>query len=219
MKIQNIEIKWLGHSSFLIQNEKKIYIDPYNIQGGEADIVLISHPHYDHCSLADINKIVKQGTVIVCPADCQSKITKLDKEVELQVIEAGQTIELDRGIKIGAVPAYNTDKGFHPKSESWLGYILKMGNVIVYYAGDTDLIPEMEKLSGYSSQGEFVALLPIGGKFTMNAEEAAEAASLIKPSLVLPMHYGNIIGSIEDAQKFVKLCQEREIKAEILEKE
>ena len=185
MKIQNIEIKWLGHSSFLIEDEKKIYIDPYNIRGGgEADIILLTHSHYDHCSISDINKIVKDGAVVICPADCQSKIAKLDKDIELKVIEAGQTIDL--GVKIGTVPAYNLDKEFHPKAERWLGYIIKIGNVVIYHAGDTDKIPEMEKLSEYRNQGEFIALLPVGGKFTMNAEEAAEAASLIKPSLAVP---------------------------------
>lgn len=222
MRINNIELKWLGHSSFLIKTEagKTIYIDPYNIHKVEkADIILITHPHYDHCSIADINKIAKDGTVIVVPAACQSKITKLDKKIELQLIEFGQTVELD-SIKVGAVPAYNVNKPYHPKNEGWLGYIVKIKNLIIYHAGDTDLIPEMKNLTGYGKQGnEFLALLPVGGTFTMDAEQASEAASIIQPSLAIPMHWGAVAGSKADAEEFVKLCQEKGIKAEILNKE
>ncbi len=216
MRLGNIEIKWLGHSSLLVKDSKTIYIDPYNINSAEkADIILITHPHYDHCSVADINKIAKDGTIIVVPAACQSKIAKLDKRIELQIIEAGKTLNLD-SMKIWAVPAYNINKEFHPKSEGWLGYIIKIGNLIIYHAGDTDLIPEMKKLSEYSKAGNFIALLPVGGTYTMNAEEAAEATSVIKPSLAVPIHYGSVAGSRKDAEKFVTLCIEKGIKAEIL---
>lgn len=216
MKFQNIEIKWLGQSGFLIEAEdKRIYIDPYNVSGGkEADIILITHPHYDHCSLEDINKIVKDGSVIVCPADCQSKITRLDKNVKLEIIEAGKTIEIDN-VVVGAVPAYNKEKGFHSKNEGWLGYVVKIGNTKIYHAGDTDLIPEMEKLSGKVN----IALLPVGGTYTMTAEEAAEAASVIGAEVAIPMHYGSVVGSAKDAENFKKLCEEQGIKAEILEQE
>lgn len=220
MRFGNIELKWLGHSSFLIKTESKtIYIDPYNIIGREkADIILITHPHYDHCSVADINRVAKDGTVIVVPAACQSKITKLDKKVEMQIIEPGQTIDL--GFKVGAVPAYNLSKPQHPKSEGWLGYVIKIKNLIIYHAGDTDLIPEMKKLTGYGKAGnEFIALLPVGGTFTMDAEQASEAAASIQPSLAIPMHFASIIGTEEDAIRFVKLCKEKGIKAEVLNKE
>jgi len=216
MKIRNVDLRWLGHSSFLIKTEegKVIYIDPYNISGGEpADIVLITHPHYDHCSLEDIDKIVKEGTIVVCPADCQSKIARLDKRIELKIVEAGQTIDL--GIRVGTVPAYNIDKEFHRKEERWVGYVIKINETTIYHAGDTDLIPEMEKLNGKVD----IALLPVGGQFTMNAEEAAEAASVIKPDVAVPMHYNSIVGSSADAEEFVRLCEENGIKAQILGKE
>jgi len=218
MKIGDIDISWKGHSGFVIEgNNKLIYIDPYNLQGEneEADIILITHPHYDHCSIADIEKIIKDGTIVVCPAGCQSKIAKLDKGIELRTIDVGETIELANGIAIGGIPAYNINKPNHPKSERWLGYLLKVNGISIYHAGDTDLIPEMKKLAGKLQ----VALLPVGGNFTMNSREAAEAAALIKPGLALPMHYGSVAGSLADAEAFKKLCGQKGIKAEVLEKE
>ncbi|MEK6912841.1 MAG: MBL fold metallo-hydrolase [Nanoarchaeota archaeon] len=221
MKIGSIELKWLGHSGFLIVNKKIIYIDPYNIKEGleKADIILITHSHYDHCSLPDLEKIIKDGTRIVAPADCQSTIAKIDTHVKIELIEPGQELEFG-DVKLYALPAYNIDKHFHPKNEQWVGYIIKLDGVVIYHAGDTDVIPEMQKLTGYKQQGkEFVALLPIGGRFTMSVEEAAEAAKIIKPTLAIPMHWGSIVGSEDDAKEFVELCKDEKIKAMILEKE
>ncbi len=221
MKIGEVEIKWLGHAGFLIKNSKVIYVDPYNIRDGseKADLILITHSHYDHCSVADIQKIVKEDTKIILTADSQSKITRFDVPIKIEIIETGQEIDL-HDVKISAVPAYNTDKHFHPKDEAWIGYLIKMNNVIIYHAGDTDVIPEMQKLTGYKQEGtEFVALLPVGGRYTMTAEEAAEAAKIIKPNIAVPMHYGSIAGSEDDAKEFVELCEEVGIKAKILEKE
>ena len=221
MKINSIELKWLGHSGFQIKNKKIIYIDPYNIRDGlePADIILITHSHYDHCSVADLGKIIKEGTKIIVPADCQSKITKFEVAIKMELIEPEQEIDLGE-VKIYSLPSYNIDKHFHPKDQSWIGYVIKMDDVVVYHAGDTDFIPEMQKLTGYNQPGkEFVALLPIGGRFTMNAEEAAEAAKLIKPNLAIPMHWGTLIGTELDAKEFVELCRENGIRAEILEKE
>lgn len=218
MKIGNIELSWLGHAGFLIKNSAIIYIDPYNIKDGseKADIILITHSHYDHCSVEDMNKIVQEGTRIICPADCQSKITRFDVPIKLEVAEPNQEFDLGT-LKISTVPAYNVDKDFHFKDEGWLGYLIKMNDIIIYHAGDTDKISEMQKLTGHQEK-DFIALLPIGGRFTMTAEEAAEAAALIKPSLAIPMHYGTIVGGIDDANEFVDLCNEEGIKAEILEK-
>jgi len=221
MKIGDVEIKWLGHSGFLIKNSKAIYIDPYNIKEGceKADLILITHSHYDHCSVADMNKIIKQGTRIVVTADCQSKITRFDVAIKLEVIEPNQEFVFN-GVRVSAIPAYNTDKHFHPKDEAWVGYLIKVNDVVIYHAGDTDIIPEMQKLTGYKQPGtDFVALLPVGGRFTMNVEEAVEAAKTIKPTLAIPMHYGSIVGADEDAKEFVEMCKEEGIEAKILDKE
>ncbi len=221
MKVGNIEIKWLGHSGFLIKNSKVIYIDPYQIKENseKADLIFITHSHYDHCSVGDMQKIVKEGTKIVMPADCQSKITRFNVPINMEIIEPNQEFEIGE-IKVSTLPSYNLDKHFHPKDESWVGYLIKMNNVLVYHPGDCDLIPEMQKLTGYKQPGkEFVALLPVGGRFTMNAEEAAEAAKLIKPTIAIPMHYGSIIGTKDDAQEFKEICEEQDIRVEILDKE
>lgn len=220
MKIDNVEIKWLGHASFLIKNSKVIYIDPYNLDGEneKADLIFITHSHYDHCSIADINKIIKEGTKIVCTADCQSKILKTDVPVKIQIVEPGQELDLNP-IKVSTLPAYNTDKHFHPKEEAWVGYLIKMDDVLIYHAGDTDVIPEMQTLTGHNhAHKKLVALLPVGGRYTMTSEEAAEAAKLIKPFLAIPMHYGTIIGTEEDANDFTELCKEENISSEIMEK-
>ncbi len=221
MKIGEVEIKWLGHAGFLIKNSRIIYIDPYNIKEGfeKADLILLTHSHYDHCSVADMNKIVKEGTRIIAPADCQSKITKFDVPIKIEIVEPGQ--ELDLGdVEISTIASYNIDKHFHPEEEGWVGYLVKTNGVLIYHAGDTDVIPEMQKLTGYKqSDREFVALLPVGGRFTMSAEEAVEAAKIIKPTLAIPMHWGSIVGSEDDAKEFVELCKEENIRAEILEKD
>jgi len=222
MNIDGVEIKWLGHAGFLIQSSTKvIYIDPYNIKSGseKADLILLTHSHYDHCSVADIKKVIKEGTRIVLTADCQSKITRFDVGIRIEVIEPGQEF-VHGNIKISTLPAYNIDKHFHPKEESWVGYFLKINGLLIYHAGDTDLIPEMQKLTGYNQPDKkLVALLPVGGRFTMSVEEAAEAAKLIKPDLAIPIHWGGIVGSEDDAKEFCELCKEEGIDCKVMEKE
>ncbi len=221
MEIGELKIEFLGHSGFIISNAKKrIAIDPYNVseRAGKVDFILITHSHYDHCSIKDITKLAKEGTIIVVSADSQSKITKIDN-VEMQIIEAGEELEFD-DVRVEAIPAYNIGKEFHPKKEGWLGYLVKLNDAVIYHAGDTDKIPEMINLTGYGKLGkDFVALLPVSGKYVMSAEEAAEAASLINPSLAIPMHYGaGVAGTIDDAKSFLKLCEENGINAKMLEK-
>lgn len=220
MKVKGVNIEFLGHAGFLVSNGKKIAIDPYNVSANvdKVDLILITHSHFDHCSIKDIEKLSKPGTIVVIPADAQSKITKVEN-VEMQIIEVGDKLEFD-GVKVEAFPSYNVDKDFHLKSEGWLGYLIKIKDVIIYHAGDSDFIPEMKKLTGYGKHGvEFVVLLPVSGKFVMNAEEAAEAASLINPNIAIPMHYGaGVAGTKEDAEKFVELCNGLGLKAEVLEK-
>ena len=221
MDFGEVNLKWLGHAGFLVKNHKVIYIDPFNIKENseKADIILITHSHYDHCSVADMKNIIKEGTKIVLTADSQSKITRSEVPIDIRIIAPNQELTLGE-VKISTIPAYNIDKSFHPKEEEWVGYIIKMNDVLIYHAGDTDLIPEMQKLTGYNQPDKkFIALLPIGGRFTMDVEEAVEAAKLIKPTLAVPMHYGGIIGNKEDAEEFVRLCKEEGIDAKILEKE
>ena len=221
MKFEEINLRWLGNAGFLIENSSAIYIDPYNVKEGlpKADIIFLTHSHHDHCSVEDIHKLIKPGTKIVMTADCQSKIMRFEDPIKIEIIEPDDEFEIS-GLKVSCIPSYNVDKSFHPKHEHWVGYIIRFGNVLLYHAGDTDFIPEMQKLTGYKQEeGKFIALLPIGGRFTMNAEEAHEAAKLIKPDLAIPMHYGSVAGSEEDAREFKELCEEDNIKVEILEKE
>lgn len=220
MQIGNLKLEWLGHSGFFIQSSKNIYIDPYNISENseKADLILITHSHYDHCSIADIQKIIKNGTKVVLTADSQSKITRLNFKTDLQIVEPDKELSLGE-IKISTLPSYNLSNSAHPKEEGWVGFLIKMENVLIYHAGDSDFIPEMQKLTGYSKPAKkLIALLPVGGKFTMNPEEAFEAAKLIKPFLAIPMHYGSVIGDKKDAEEFVELCMKEGINAQILEK-
>lgn len=222
MKVGDVEIQFLGHSGFLIitNNNKRIAIDPYNISEGieKVDFILITHSHYDHCSIKDISKLSKEGTIIICPPDVQSKITRVEG-VNMQIVEINDKIEFSN-IKIEVMPAYNIKKEFHPKSEEWLGYLIKINEVIIYHSGDTDKIPQMQNLTGYGKHGnEFVILLPVSGKYVMDADEAFEVAKMLKADLAIPMHYGSgVAGTKEDAEKFVKLCVEEGLRATILEK-
>lgn len=220
MELGDVSLEWLGHSGFLIKNSKIIYIDPYEVRGElpKADVILITHSHYDHCSVADMKKIVKDGTRIIMTADCQSKVTRFDEQIKLEIIEPGQEADLG-SVKITALPSYNIDKSFHPKEEGWVSYCIKMGTVIIYHAGDSDVIPEMKNLTGHKQPGKrLIALLPVGGRFTMSAEEAFEAAKIIKPDVAVPMHYGSVIGDKNDAEEFCELCNEEGINCEVLER-
>jgi len=209
MKFKTLEIEKFGQSCFSIKNSRKIYLDPYHNVEDEADIILISHSHYDHCSIEDLKRIVKDGTVVVCTADCSSKLSKLDKKIKIQILEPGNQIEVE-GIKIKAVPAY-TNNEYHPKEEGWNGYIVDIDGIRVYHAGDTDLIPKMKNLGKID-----LAFLPVGGTYTMDAEEAAKAALTIKPELAIPMHHQDIVGTKEDALRFQELL-ENEIDVEVLD--
>lgn len=185
-------ITWLGHDGILIKGDGKvIVIDPFQIQDCEpADVVLISHDHYDHCSPDDIKKIQKDETVIVTEKDSAKKLTGTVK-----VVQPGDTVTV-AGIVVEAIPAYNTNKNFHPKGNGWLGFIVTVDGVRIYHAGDTDLVPEMDSLE------VDVALLPVSGTYVMTAEEAVEATKRIGPKVAIPMHYGAIVGSAEDAEQF-----------------
>lgn len=222
MKIGDVDIEFLGHSGFLItcRDGKKIAIDPYNVSDKcpKVDLILITHSHYDHCSIKDVEKISKVGTVIAVPPDAQSKITRI-KNVEMQIVEVGDEFKFG-DIKVTAVLAYNLNKKFHPKKDGWVGYLLTLGKVVLYHAGDTDKIPEMTRLTGHSKHDNlFVALLPVSGTYVMTAGEAFEVVELLNPDIAIPMHYGaGVVGTIKDAENFVELCTREGFDARILEK-
>ena len=196
-------IKWLGHAGFKIKGEKTVYIDPFKISETEpADIIICTHEHFDHLSPEDIKKIQTGKTVIVTTPDSFSKVSG-----NVKTLVPGQSMDVD-GIKIEAVPAYNLNKHFHPKDNKWMGVIITINGQRIYHAGDTDSIPEMSSLKNID-----VALLPVSGTYVMTAEEAADAANRINPKVAVPMHYGAIVGTKEDAEKFRKLCR---CKVEIL---
>lgn len=215
-KYENINIEWLGHDGFKISKANyNIYIDPYKINDNEkADIILITHGHFDHCSIEDISKLIKENTNVVVTADCISNVGRF-KKIKLKVVEPNSALEVD-GIKIQTIPAYNLNKFrspgqvFHAKVESWVGYILTIGKIRIYHAGDTDFIPEMKKLNNID-----VALIPVSGTYVMTPEEAAQAVNYIKPKVAIPMHIGSVVGSKEDAETFKSLVKEG-IKVEIL---
>ncbi|MCP2519430.1 MBL fold metallo-hydrolase [Candidatus Aminicenantes bacterium AC-708-M15] len=191
------KLVWYGHASFKIKNKKVIYIDPWQLPKDveKADIILVTHSHFDHLSVEDIRHIKKDDTIIVIPPDGASKLMGNIKE-----IGPGEEIEVIN-IKIKAVPAYNVNKEFHPKRNEWVGYIIDFEGIKIYHAGDTDFIPEMKELGPVD-----IALLPVGGKYTMNAEEAADAAEAIKPKIAIPMHYGaGVVGTLANAEKFKQL--------------
>ncbi|MFH1590919.1 MAG: MBL fold metallo-hydrolase [archaeon] len=192
------KVMWLGHDGFVITGEKRIYIDPYNIPEGmdPADIILITHEHYDHCSIKDIMSIADSHTDILVTPDCQSKLSDFPGNVTL--VEPNKDYN-PQGIKVRSVRAYNTDKRFHPKDNDWVGYIIEMDGRRIYHAGDTDLIPEMDHIHNID-----IALLPVSGTFVMNPVEAAKAASMIKPRLAVPMHWGEVVGNVSDAEAFAK---------------
>lgn len=186
------KLTWLGHASFKISGEKLIYIDPWKLKGqDEADIVLISHSHYDHYSAEDLKMVSGAKTIVVTVAELKSKIGG-----DVRIMAPGDKIDVE-GVGIEAVPAYNIDKKFHPKQNGWLGFVVEMGGGRLYYAGDTDAIPEMDDLTNID-----VALMPVGGTYTMTAEEAAKAADRFKPAVAVPYHWGDIVGSKSDADRF-----------------
>jgi L-ascorbate metabolism protein UlaG (beta-lactamase superfamily) len=191
------EITWLGHASFKIKNGLTLYIDPWNLEddGEEADLILITHEHFDHLSPADIEKIRGEKTVIVTIPACAASL-----KGDVKAMKAGEKIRVG-DVEIEAIPAYNINKTFHQKSAGRVGFIITMGGERIYHAGDSDLIPEMESIK------VDVALLPVGGVYTMSPEEAARAANLLRPKLAIPMHWGSsVVGKREDAERFKELC-------------
>jgi len=201
MQLQGINIELLNHDSVKIKDSKRIYIDPYQIEGEKADIILITHEHPDHLSIEDITKLIKEDTIIIATANCLSKLTRFEDN-KLKIVKPGSKLEIDN-ITIEAVPAYNTNKfrtpgmPFHPKEDDNVGYIITINNTRVYHAGDTDNIQEMSQLNNID-----IALVPVSGTYVMTWKEAAEAIKIIKPKIAIPIHYGSLVGSRDDAEKF-----------------
>lgn len=180
----NLSLKWLGHASFLIDIEgKTVVTDPQKSDyAGKADLILVSHSHFDHLDVSEIEKIRKKDTVIIAPEDCKSKIGTAIKS-----LKPDQEATIGK-LRVRAVEAYNVKRfrspgvPFHPKGLG-VGYLIFGEDKVIYHAGDTDFIPEMKQLGHVD-----VALLPSGGTYTMDSPDAAEAALAIKPAIVIPMH-------------------------------
>jgi len=209
VKLLNLEFTRISHDTFRIAGSKVIYTDPYRVaKRDEADIVSISHEHFDHMSLDDLNKVCVPGTTIVASPLCKEGLKGVQVK-ETRFLDPGGKLTIGQ-VVVEAVPAYNLNKFrepgtvFHPKAEKRLGFVVTLDGTRVYFAGDTDFIPEMKSIKCD------IALLPVSGTYVMTAEEAAEAAKAMNPKIAVPMHYGAIVGSEGDAKKFkslVKNCQ------------
>lgn len=189
--IMDPKIIWLGHASFRIEHKgKTIYVDPWKLKDNpKADLILITHSHMDHFSEDDIAKITRKDTVIIGPSDVKPKHGATN-------IKPGDIKDLG-WVRIEGHRAYNPSKQFHPKSNDWLGYVIDLGGYRIYHSGDTDIISEMKLIKSID-----VALIPVGGTYTMDPLEAAKAVAMVKPKLAIPMHWGDIIGDRTSANTF-----------------
>ncbi len=190
-------LHWLGHDSFRLDGPPTIYIDPWQLKGkpAQADLILVSHDHYDHCSPEDVNRLRGPNTVVIANPSAAAKLGR-----GVKAIRAGEKQTVG-AVTVEAVPAYNIGKRFHPKEAGGVGYILTIAGTRLYFAGDTDAIPEMDQIQCD------IALLPVSGVYVMTADEAARAAGHIKPKIAIPMHYGaGVAGSEADARRFQQQC-------------
>lgn len=213
---KGVEVHWLGHDSFVLKGSKTVIIDPFKARGDyKADLLLISHEHFDHLSEDDIRRFTDASTTIVAPSICETPLKAFIQEKKF--VAPGTKIEV-KGVSLETVPAYNLNKFrepgrvFHPKADGRVGYVVTLDRVRFYHSGDSDATPEMRSLD------VDVAFLPISGTYVMTAEEASEVAKAMKVDTVVPMHFGAIVGSRADAERFKRLVGSRPA-VEILEKE
>ena len=196
--LENVEV--LCHSSIKINKEKVIYIDPFKIEKNynDADIVFITHDHYDHYSEEDIDKVINENIIII-PEELLTKL--LRKGINKNAIITVEPNEkyMVQGIKFETIPAYNTNKTFHPKENGWVGYIIEIKGVRYYIAGDTDITEENRRVKCD------VAFVPVGGTYTTDFKEAAQLINEIQPKIAVPIHYGSVVGTKQDATDFIKL--------------
>jgi len=183
-------------SSIRIEAERVVYADPLKLESapGDADIILITHAHFDHFSPEDIRKAAKPGTVLVLPESMRADAEK-SGIADIVTLSPGETREI-LGVTVEAVAAYNIGKPMHPKKNGWLGYIVTLGGTRIYIAGDTDVTPEAEAVHCT------VAMVPVGGIYTMNAKEAAQLVNSIRPAFAIPTHYGSLVGTKKDGKAF-----------------
>ena len=199
--LENIQV--LYHSSIKINIEKVIYIDPFKIEDNcyDADIIFITHSHYDHYSEEDIKKVIKENTKIIVTSDLKEKAKSITNGENLIVVQPNEKYCVE-GINFETIPAYNTNKQFHPKQNNWVGYVIELNGLKYYIAGDTDITDEKKTVKCD------VAFVPVGGTYTMTAKEAADLVNIIKPKIAVPIHYGSVIGTKQDAIDFVDLLDE-----------
>ena len=194
--LDNIEV--LYHSSIRINKEKIIYIDPFKIDRNfnDADIIFITHDHYDHYSEEDIDKVINENTTIIIPEELLTKLLRkgINKNAIITVEPNKEYVV--KGIKFKTIPAYNKNKTFHPKGNDWVGYIITINNIRYYIAGDTDITEENKKVKCD------VAFVPVGGTYTMDFKEAAQLINEIQPKIAIPIHYGSVVGTNQDATDF-----------------
>ena len=197
--LENVEV--LYHSSIKIKDNKIIYIDPFKIDKdyNDADIVFITHDHFDHYSEEDIDKVINENTTIIIPEELLTKILRKGINKNAVITVESNKEYMVQGIKFETIPAYNTNKTFHLKENDWVGYIITLGGIRYYIAGDTDITKENRKVKCD------VAFVPVGGTYTMNYSEAAELVNIIKPKIAVPIHYGSVVGTKQDATNFIKL--------------
>ena len=209
--LENIEV--LYHSSIRINKEKTIYIDPFKIDRNynDADIVFITHDHYDHYSEEDIDKVINENTTIIIPEELLTKLLRKGINKNAIITVEPNKNYMVQGIKFETISAYNTNKTFHPKENGWVGYIIIINCIRYYIAGDTDITEENKQVKCD------VAFVPVGGTYTMDFKEAASLINEIKPKIAIPIHYGSIVGTEQDAIDFIRLLHP-EIKGIILMK-